>query len=335
MKKLFFLMLVLVSTGLNAQITPVDTTKAVKLFHIIKQNGTEYTGTILSDDGREMLIETTVLGKIYILKSEVKSIKEIKDSEAIIGGVYQPTGPFTTRYAFTTNALPIKKGENYSMINLYGPEVHFALTNNLNVGVMTTWIASPLILALKYSFKRKESNVNFSLGSLNGTTGYLNQFKGYGGLHFGTMTLGNRTKNISFSAGYAYLNSGRPNYYNDKNYKKVQYYRTHQGPIFSMAGIVKIGDKVSFVFDAMYGSFTSVKYRNIYSSGFDPITGNYFSTYVLLKEKVTNSILMVMPGMRIQKSDNKAFQISLAGISVFGVKKMSFPFPMCSWMYRF
>ncbi len=334
MKNLFFLVFVLVSTGLKAQTTPVDTAKAVKLFHIVKQNGTEYTGTILSDDGREMLIETAVLGKIYILKSEVKSIKEIKDSEAITGGVYQPTGPFTTRYAFTTNALPIKKGENYSMINLYGPEVHFALTNNLNIGVMSTWIASPLILALKYSFKRKESNVNFSIGSLNATTGYLNQFKGYGGLHFGTMTLGGRTKNISFSAGYAYLNTGRPSYYYT-NSTTVKYYRIHQGAIFSMAGIVKIGDKVSFVFDSMFGLFTSDKYENVYSWVTDPVSGYSYQISTSLKQQVTNPILMVMPGMRIQKSDNKAFQISLAGVSAFGERKMSFPFPMCSWMHRF
>ena len=33
------------------------------------------------------------------------------------------------------------------MIGLQGPEVHFAVSDNLSLGIMATWIASPLALA--------------------------------------------------------------------------------------------------------------------------------------------------------------------------------------------
>jgi hypothetical protein len=39
-----------------------------------------------------------------------------------------------------------------------------------------------------------------------------------------------------------------------------------------------------------------------------------------------------MPGMRFQRSEAKAFQISLAGVIT---QDMSFPFPMASWFYKF
>jgi hypothetical protein len=39
-----------------------------------------------------------------------------------------------------------------------------------------------------------------------------------------------------------------------------------------------------------------------------------------------------MPGMRFQRSESKAFQISLAGVITDG---MSFPLPMASWFYKF
>jgi hypothetical protein len=50
-----------------------------------------------------------------------------------------------------------------------------------------------------------------------------------------------------------------------------------------------------------------------------------------------------MPGMRFQTKENRAFQISLAGVTVFGPalenwggpNSISFPLPMCSWFYKF
>ena len=50
-----------------------DTTK----YLVVKNDGNEYVGLILSDDGREVLIQTTSLGKIYIPKSDIKSIRPI------------------------------------------------------------------------------------------------------------------------------------------------------------------------------------------------------------------------------------------------------------------
>jgi hypothetical protein len=53
--------------------------------------------------------------------------------------------------------------------------------------------------------------------------------------------------------------------------------------------------------------------------------------------------LFLMPGMRFQTKENRAFQISLAGVTVFGPalenwggpNSISFPLPMCSWFYKF
>ena len=56
--------------------TSGDTTKYV----VIRNNGIEYVGLLLSDDGREVLIMTQTLGKVYIPKSEIKSIKRLGHS---------------------------------------------------------------------------------------------------------------------------------------------------------------------------------------------------------------------------------------------------------------
>ena len=117
-----------------------------KKYLVTRHDGIEYRGEILSDDNREILMNTKTVGKIYIPKFEISTIHEIVE-ERSVGYTYQAEGPFTTRYSFTTNAHPIKKGENYGMLNIYGPEFHLAVSDRLNVGLMSTWIASPIVLA--------------------------------------------------------------------------------------------------------------------------------------------------------------------------------------------
>jgi hypothetical protein len=46
----------------------------------------------------------------------------------------------------------------------------------------------------------------------------------------------------------------------------------------------------------------------------------------------SQNLLILMPGMRFQRSESKAFQISLAGVIT---DDMSFPLPMASWFFRF
>lgn len=360
---LVFLFIGIFSCQLNAQVPANSSSTDTNTYVITKSNGTEYIGKVLSDDGREVLISTETLGKIYIPKSDVKSIVKVTDRSAIIRGEYYASGPFTTRHAFTTNALPIARGENYAMVNLYGPEVHFAVTDHLNVGIMSTWIASPLALALKYTFPTRNEKLNFSLGTLLGTSGYIGTFKGYGGLHFGNVTYGDRKNNITFSAGYGYSSSFGtkdliiPGTYTSTtgsfNYSYGAYSPgITKGPILSLAGIVKVGAKVSFVFDSMFGAFGRTATKNdmgatntiIAATPPDFNNGLYQQTVGITK---VNSLklyaLFLMPGMRFQTKENRAFQISLAGVTVFGPaleslggpKSFSFPLPMCSWFYKF
>jgi hypothetical protein len=61
-----------------------------------------------------------------------------------------------------------------------------------------------------------------------------------------------------------------------------------------------------------------------------------------MEVKSTNIVLM--PGMRFQKDQNRAFQVTLAGVIgrreetvnyQLEVNQYSFPIPMLSWFYKF
>ncbi len=335
------LIFLLISINIHAQNNPVDTNTYV----IVKVDGSEYIGKILFDDGREVLIETKSLGKIYINKSEIKSITLISSRKEVIFGEYRALGPFTTRYQFTTNGFPIKRGENYALVNLYGPEVHFSLSDRFSLGVMTTWIASPFVLVGKYSLPSNINKWHFAVGTMIGTTGYLANFKGFGGLHWAVATYGDRLNNVSFSAGYGYVKTGvdetieRTGTYIEPNFPPTfqRMAPLRKAPLISIAGIFKVGSKASFFFDSMILFNKQEEINSSSTGGYDPNTQSYSPLITTVKEeRVFKTSLYLMPGMRFQKSENKAFQIALAGVATFDkFGTSSFPIPMCSWFFKF
>ena len=331
----------------------IDTTK----YLVVKNDGNEYVGLILSDDGREVLIQTESLGKVYIPKSDIKSIRPLDLVEDVKKGEFNSAGAFSTRYQFTTNCFPIKKGENYAMINLYGPEVHFAVHKDFSVGVMSTWIGSPLALALKYTRGTANPKINYGVGALIGTSGYLNSGRGFGGLYWGMVTYGDRRSNVTLSVGYGHFNDGDnytyplpvyvPGTYPTTDfwiqdlpisgYEQVQNGINVEAPIIGLAGQTKVGKKASFIYDCMFlmgksrnnNGFQEINYQ------YDPITGAPQQITVGEWETGLNTsqnLLILMPGMRFQRSEAKAFQISLAGVIT---QDITFPFPMASWFYKF
>jgi len=368
MKQFLFLFLVFIgfqaSQNLNAQVVQ-NTEKDTITYVIIRNNGNELIGKILSDDGREVLLDTENLGKIYIPKADIKSIKKLDYSKNIVNGEYRASGPFTTRYQFSTNAFPIEKGENYATVNLYGPEVQFAITERFSIGVLSTWIASPIALALKYTIPTANEKLNFGVGTLLGSSGYFNQGRSFGALHWGMATYGDRMNNVTLSVGYSYLrtgtNSGEP-IYKPGTYAAVElpefpgsysfatlqtmkngrYSPRSSAPIIGIAGIASVGAKASFVFDAMllFGTLKSTDINQDVLYNYDLISGQPSNTFVGQIETSNNVIkstnLIIMPGMRFQKTENTAFQVSFAGvIGSSDGNGYSFPIPMCTWFYRF
>lgn len=333
-----------VQAATPAESVVMDSIDIEQLYLVVKTNNIEYIGYILQDDGREVLISTEKLGKIYIPKADIRAIEKISDTRAIIRGEYFSAGPFVTRYIFTTNALPISKGMNYARLNLYGPEVHFALSDNFSLGILTTWIVSPFVVSGKYSLSTKNPKINYSVGTLMGNSGYINNMKTWGGLHYGNVTYGTPKDNVTFGAGFGYIVPGvteqeapEGDYVNSTVYYAAQIDRpVHPafGPVFSFSGITKVGPKASFIFDSMltFGSAKITKVSTVPTSGFD---SQYF-----VRDGIENfTAIILMPGMRFQTRENSAFQISLNTIKIFSKNNSdddtTFPLPSCSWFYRF
>ncbi|MBN2519804.1 MAG: hypothetical protein JXB17_04805, partial [Bacteroidales bacterium] len=122
-------------------------------------------------------------------------------------------------------------------------------------------------------------------------------------------------------------------YYNEEIYQETAQSQNLQklihGPVFSVATIFKIGAKSSFVFDSMIGHF---KYEKVNQD--EEYVLNMGTKYTVTRKNAYATALFLMPGIRFQNTDRKAFQICVAGVSMFGDSDASFPIPMCSWLYK-
>ena len=325
MKHLFSTLLLLFAF-ISISFAQPDNNKKV----VLLTNGNEYTGTIISDDGREMLFETETVGKIYIKKTDVKSITNYQaDDFVILDNEKVKPNPFGTRYAFTTNALPIKKKENYYMINLWGPECHFAVADNFNLGVMTTWIGSPFAIAAKYSFQTKNPKLNFSIGEIAGNGGYIDPFSLIS-LSFGNVTFGDRDRNITLGIGYGYFD------FNQRESVPGIYYNTYSAPrrdkpattglIGSFAANFRVNDRVSFIFDSMFGNISTGGTKELHT--YDYLLNTYTTIVTPLEAKTP--IVIIMPAFRVSQGPGRAVQLCLAGISS---KNNTIPIPFVTW-YR-
>ena len=55
------------------------------------------------------------------------------------------------------------------MYNLWGPDFQFGVAENLSVGVMTSWLAVPVIVTAKISIPVVRDRMNIGTGALLGT----------------------------------------------------------------------------------------------------------------------------------------------------------------------
>ncbi len=304
--KLIFLTLLVVSFSINKVVAQADRDSSTTFFYIITNSGGEFIGTIISQNAKEVLINTRDRGQVSIPKYEIKEMKEVNPNEMTIKGNYIPEEVFSTRYFITTNALPIKKGENYVLWSLYGPEVQFGVGENLGLGIMTSWVGMPVIGTAKYSIKLTETT-SVGVGTLLGTGSWAAPDVAIA-LPFGALTIGNRRANINFSGGYGVVA------YDNKSEGKA---------LFSVAGMAKIGKKVSIVFDSFI-------VPNIFYSTY--IYDNITNTSTVVTKR--SPLIVFLPGIRVQGNNNSAFQFGFAGAYGNG-EMVPIPIPMLQWFRKF
>ena len=299
LSSLFVLFFGLFSFGQTDTLVAKDTST----YRIVKADGTEFIGKILSQDAREVLLLNQDGRQIYIPQYMIKEIILLEKKDFNGKGEYIADDAFATRYFLTTNGLPIKKGEHYVQWNLFGPDFEFGVGKNLGIGLMTSWIGMPIIATVKKSFRISEKS-QFALGSLVGTgTWAAPEFGGL--LPYGSLSFGDRKHNVAFSGGYGAV------WTNGDSYGRA---------VAGVAAMFRISEKVSFVFDSFV----------LFPREGTLVTSPYGYTYFKGRR---DGFALIIPGIRWHQDDRSAFQFGLTGV-VAERELIPFPIPMVQWFRR-
>jgi hypothetical protein len=290
-----------------------------QIYKIIKTDGGELRGKILTQNNREILLQTIDGREIYIPQHTIQKIEKLDSTEFNQKGEFIGNDPFATRYFLSTNGFALKEGDSYILYNWWGPEIQFGLKNNISLGVMSTWIGAPIIGTIKKSWEINK-NKHVAIGALLGTGSY-GRFDLYGGLPFASLTLGEKTRNISLSAGYGAVSYYQFQYISDEyisdEYNSYQYPEIERvvdkATMFSVSGMFKVSTSISLVFE----SFFAFKEANRRTNG---------------NTSSSNLIGFVSPGFRFQQTPGKAFQVGFTGAFSNGIP---IPIPMIQWYRKF
>ncbi len=209
--------------------TEIDTSAT---YEVIKSDGGKFLGKIISKNEKEIVIVTKNLGSINIPMYVIKEIRKLsKNDFNAKGDAINP--PFYTRYFFTTNGFPLHKEDGYLIYNWFGLDYETGFTEHLSGGIMTSWIAVPIIGSIKYATDISPY-AHVSVGVLAGFGSYLIP-RTVMGLPYAALTFGNKERNITFSGGYGAISIAG----------------TASGKVLgSVSGLLTITKKIGLVFDS-------------------------------------------------------------------------------------
>lgn len=231
----FVTLLIAVSYSMSAQNvrTTKDTIYVVKTY-----NGGEFIGQIVNDNSKELTISTLDRGEITIPKYEIKEIIKQKKNSIYRADdkYYQYVSTFGKNYFLTKNAFSLPENEIFLTFNYILPDLQYGVTDNFDVGIMTSIFAVPLVFNADYTIDANET-VHIGLGSYIGFMSWaeLNSLILLPNMKF---TFGSIENNISFMGGYAYASVVD---------------ESISGAIFSVGAAKRLSKKWSFVFESVFG----------------------------------------------------------------------------------
>lgn len=178
------------------------------LIQIETTDGNTFLGHIIVEDDNQIVLKTASLGEISIKKVDIKSKREVKQSQVKEGKLWF-ANPQSTRYFWAPNSYGLKKGEgNYQNIYVLWNQFSYGITDNFSIGagIVPLFLfggePTPVFITPKISIPIKKDKINLGGGALLGAV--LGDDAGAFGLVYGLSTFGTPDNNISVSFAYGF-----------------------------------------------------------------------------------------------------------------------------------
>lgn len=227
-------------TLLQSNIELLQVVETGTVYTFTMSSGKQYMGKVIAQDETTITIDANALGEIKITNVNIAGFTSVA---AVAAAISYDHG---TRYLFAPSAIPLKKGEGYYhniMILMNG--FRYGVTDRVSVGA---GIIMPIGFYADMKYGRQISkNVHVAAGGMLITT-----MMGIGvgvGCGFGSITVGDRWTNATFTAGYgAVMSDGDWNATNR--------------PILNFSGMLRITDGFSLVTENYFFPVRDYEYTN-------------------------------------------------------------------------
>lgn len=215
-----------------------ERTDSLKLYRIETSDGNEYVGRIVGIDSLTFKFETTNIGVIDIVRTNIEKISEVKQAQ-LKDGSYWFENLQATRYFWAPNGYGLKKGEAYYQnMWIFYNQVGYGFSNYFSIGTgmiplfLLGGASTPIWITPKFSIPISKNKVNLGFGVLAATV--VGENDASFGIAYGVSTFGSRDKNITIGMGYGYtggswakkpiimastmLRAGKKGYFMSENY---------------------------------------------------------------------------------------------------------------------
>jgi hypothetical protein len=226
-----------------------------KEYTFVMSSGKRYTGVLKSMNPAALTVNVPREGEVILTTANLTDITS--------GGIqenFSDTYDHGSRYLFAPSAIPLHKREGYYhnyMILMNG--FRYGITDEFSVG---GGIIAPLGFYgdVKYGHQFSDK-IHGAIGGMVIATPFL-----YGiGCGFGSVTLGDRQTNVTFSAGYGAVSAGNE-------------WEATNRPILNLSGMWRLGDNFSLLTE---NYFMPLK-RTIYTGPSTYVTESYYHPQVSL-----------------------------------------------------
>ena len=236
---------------------------------ITMQGGLVRCGTLVSDDGIQVILDTPELGKVMLYKS---SMVRIEDAEP---GTYEAPVEVdimsqdrmidkdraiqSSRYLFAPSAHSLREGEGYWNLSPVGGNITYALDDNTMAGLSASWLGYGF--TFKQSFDLKE-DFRMSVGGLmqagwtgtaTSTTNPDDLTVGSGYLFFPFLNATKGDENNNWTLGLGYLFGERVERVSSIPFGSTEKQaNATNSPMINLSGCVQVGSRAWFVTENYY-----------------------------------------------------------------------------------
>ncbi len=167
---------------------------------VTMKDGTEYKGTIVSQDN-ETLVLRTPNGTLNLVSVNVDTIENY-DYE----GKFEFPNPHDTRYFFGPSGIPVKKGKGYYQnVLLTGNFANYGITKNISVGGGLEFISTVLGNPVWFLTPKVGFDISKNLHAGGGVIVAGLAGEGTASLGYGVFTVGHAETNFTVGAGYGFI----------------------------------------------------------------------------------------------------------------------------------